>query len=97
MSTQNDYLKLPKFQDENINKEMVKNSRANLENLKPEKRQELMAALGWLFLTDDIKLRNIDKKKREMKINDMIALIFALIGIISNIISSYLKQINFIF
>lgn len=90
MSTQNDYLKLPKFQDENINKEMVKNSRANLENLKPEKRQELMAALGWLFLTDDIKLRNIDKKKREMKINDMIALIFALIGIISNIISSYL-------
>ena len=82
MSTQNDYLKLPKFQDENINKEMVKNSRANLENLKPEKRQELMAALGWLFLTDDIKLRNIDKKKREMKINDMIALIFALIGII---------------
>lgn len=96
MATQIDYLELPKFQDDNINKEMLKTSRKNLESLKPEKQQELMAALGWLFLTDDIKLKYIDKKKREMKINDLIALIFAFVGLITNITASYMYASSYL-
>jgi len=92
-----EYLELPKFQEDNINKDMLQKSRDNLESLKPEKQKELMAAIGWLFLTDDIKLKYIDKKKKEMKINDLIALILAFVGIITNVIASYLYASAYLF
>lgn len=58
-------------------------------NFDSKKKKELFSALGWLFLTFDIKKKKRERIQNDMKYNDRIALVIALIGIICNLTASY--------
>lgn len=76
-----------------VDPKLVESNKMALNSLDPKRRKELEASLGWLFLTDNIKKRTREKIQQSMKTNDKLALLFAIIGVITNIIASsmYIK------
>ncbi len=68
--------------------ELLNQNTTKLNSLDAKKRKELEASLGWLFLTDNIKKRTREKIQQNMKNNDKFAVLFALIGVCTNIIAS---------
>lgn len=72
----------------NVDQKLVEEHKKKFNSLDLKKRKELEASLGWLFLTDNIKKRTREKIQQSMKTNDRLALLFALIGVIANIIAS---------
>jgi hypothetical protein len=77
-----------KVQDkfDNPNPDLVQKYRDKF--LDPKSKKELEAALGWLFLTDNIKRKTRESIQNSMRNNDRITLILAIIGIIGNVIAS---------
>ena len=72
----------------NLDPNLIESFKSNFTSLNSKKRKELEASLGWLFLTDNIKKRTREKIQNHMRKNDGLALIFATIGVITNIIAS---------
>ena len=72
----------------NPNPALVEKYRKKFKSMDKNKKKEMMAALGWVFLTDNIQKSTRENIQKSMKINDRIALFLALVGIITNIIAS---------
>jgi hypothetical protein len=70
------------------NQGLVNQYRDKVANLDPRQKKDLMASIAWLFLTDNIKKNKREKIQRDLKRNDTITLVLALLGIVTNIISS---------
>lgn len=73
-----------------VNPELLEKYRNKFNSLDKSKRMELEASIAWLFLTDDIKKQKRELLQKSMKINDIILLVLAFIGIFCNVISSSL-------
>jgi TRAP-type uncharacterized transport system fused permease subunit len=73
---------------------LVEKYRKKFETMDKRQKKEMMAALGWVFLTDNIQKTTREKIQQSMKTNDRVTLLLAFIGIITNIISS-VNYINF--
>jgi hypothetical protein len=52
-------------------------------------KKELVSAISWFFLTDNIKKNIRLKIQRDMKLMDIASLIFALLGVLTQIVASY--------
>jgi hypothetical protein len=76
------------------NPELVEKYRKKFDSMEKSKKKELMTALGWVFLPDNVQKATREKIQNSMKINDRITLFLAFIGIITNIIASTI-YINF--
>jgi hypothetical protein len=71
-----------------VNPILLEKYRNQFAGLGSKKQKELLASIGTLFLTDGFKKKTREKIQKDMKVNDMLTLIFAFIGIICNIIAS---------
>jgi hypothetical protein len=71
-----------------LDQNIVEKVKGSFTSLNSKKRKELEASLGWLFLTDNIKKKTREKIQNQMRKNDGLALIFAVIGVLANIIAS---------
>lgn len=76
------------FNGELLDQNIVEKYKGTFTSLNSKKRKELEASLGWLFLTDNIKKKTREKIQNQMRKNDGMALIFAVIGVLANIIAS---------
>lgn len=77
-----------------LNPILLEKYRNKFKNLDANKRKELEASICNLFMTDEIKKNKRESIQKTMKHNDISMMIFAFIGIITNVISSsmYLKS-----
>jgi hypothetical protein len=73
---------------EAIDENLVQDHRNKFNSMDVKRRKELEASLGWLFLTDNIKKRTREKIQNSMRFNDGLTLMFAIIGVFTNIIAS---------
>lgn len=78
------------YLESRVNSELLEKYRRKFNELDKNKRKELEASIAWLFLTDDIKKQKREAVQKIMHRNDLSILIFAFIGIITNVISSSL-------
>jgi hypothetical protein len=78
---------------QNINPKLVEKYRKQFASLSKKHKTELETSMSWLFMTDNMKKIRRETLQKRMKLNDRIALILALIGVICNILASaiYLK------
>ena len=85
-----DYSKIEK----KINPELLEEYRQRFNNLSIKKQRELQASLCFLLIPDELKKKKREEIQKTMKYNDTIILIFAFIGVFTNILSSslYLKS-----
>ena len=72
----------------NPNPILVEKYRKKFESLDKNKKKEIMSALGWIFLTENIEKNTREKIQTSMKFNDRLTLLLAFIGIIANVIAS---------
>jgi hypothetical protein len=77
-----------KINFDSVDPDLVEENKHKINSLDAKKRKELEASLGWLFLTDNIKKRTREKIQLSMKVNDKFAVLFALIGVLTNVIAS---------
>jgi hypothetical protein len=70
------------------NSTLLNQYREKLANLDTKNKKDLMSSLAWLFITDNIKKNTREKIQKELKLNDLITLVLALVGIVTNIVSS---------
>jgi hypothetical protein len=72
-----------------INMEIYSKIKAKFNEMIDKERKDLERNISWFFLTDNIKKKTREKIQSSMKRIDIFSLIFASIGVITNILSSY--------
>jgi hypothetical protein len=73
-----------------LNMEVYSKIKAKFNDMTDKERKDLERNMSWFFLTDNIKKKTREKIQSRMKRIDIISLIFAFIGVVTNIMSSYL-------
>lgn len=75
---------------DSINPELLEKARDKIKNMSEKSRNELKTSISWFFLPDSLKKATREKIQSKLKFIDMISLIVATIGIITNLFASSL-------
>lgn len=71
-----------------INQDMLDKARKKIANMNHEDRQVLKASISWYFLPETLKKATREKIQARMKTIDLFCLLFAVIGIVSNLVAT---------